>query len=103
MGGVRLVGVVVQSANHHRASPRRGVGQRCTLQLAGLVAGFEVVHVTCTTGSDPLGEEAILVGLVGTGHAGEIESGLRRQALDFVAKLERLGHGLGADYTVGAK
>jgi hypothetical protein len=54
------------------------------------------MHFAGVAGRNPVGEEAVFGGVGGASHSSEVEAGIAGQSLDFVAKLERIGHG--ADY-----
>src|SRR5208283_5870223 len=77
--------VVVRRANHNRACPGRGVGQRSAPQLADIVALLQIAHLTGVTIGEPLREEAVLRSFADTSDAREIESDLGGESLDFAA------------------
>src|ERR1035438_303841 len=81
---VRLARVVIQGAYHHRTRPRCDVRQRRALQFAGLVARFQVLHLTRTAVGNPLGKKVVLRGVGYSGYAGEVEACLGGKAFDVV-------------------
>lgn len=74
--------VVVDGAHDHAARPGSDSGQRCSLKVAGRVAGCHVLHVAVLVIRDPLGKDLQLAEVADRRNAAEIESGVARALLD---------------------
>ena len=74
--------VVVDGADDHAARPGSDSGERCSLQVASLVAGLHVLHVAVLVIRDPLGKDLQLAEVADRRNAAEIESGVARALLD---------------------
>ena len=77
-----MIRVVVDGADDHASRPRSNVRQRRALEIAAVVAGFEIFHFSGVAGCDPGGKMIEFRRVGSRSDARQIKSGLLGGPID---------------------